>query len=75
MLERNMNTIIEEFFDSEKPCPSEVPMCDKVRQAYKDELDKASSSGCSQCAKNGIKSRFMEAIWKEAVQSLISKAS
>jgi hypothetical protein len=75
MMNRDMNTIIEEFFNSEKPCPPEVPMCDKVRQAYKDELDKASSSGCSQCAKNGIKSRFMEAIWKEAVQSLISKAS
>ena len=35
MSDRNMNTIIEEFFDSEKPCPPEVPMCDKVRKHIK----------------------------------------
>jgi hypothetical protein len=75
MSERNINVIVSEFFELDTPCPPEIPMCDKVRQAYKDEIDKLSSSGCSQCAKNGIKTKFMEAIWQEAVQSLISKDS
>lgn len=62
--------IIDDFFDLSKPCPKEIPLCEKVRQAYIEEVEKASSSGCSQCAKVNIKSRFMEAIWKEAVKAV-----
>jgi len=74
---RDMNVIIEEFFNLDLPCPSEVPMCEKVRAAYKEELDKLMSDpqGCSQCAKNGLKSRFMENVWKEAISSITSKGS
>lgn len=74
---RDMNVIIEEFFNLDLPCPSEVPMCEKVRAAYKEELDKLMSNpqGCSQCAKNGLKSRFMESVWKEAISSITSKGS
>lgn len=74
---RDMNVIIEEFFNLDLPCPGEVPMCEKVRAAYKEELDKLMSDpqGCSQCAKNGLKSRFMESVWKEAISSITSKDS
>ena len=74
---RDMNVIIEEFFNLDLPCPKEVPMCEKVRAAYKEELDKLMSDpqGCSQCAKNGLKSRFMESVWKEAISSITSKDS
>jgi hypothetical protein len=74
---RDMNVIIEEFFNLDLPCPKEVPMCEKVRAAYKEELDKLMSNpqGCSQCAKNGLKSRFMESVWKEAISSITSKGS
>jgi len=74
---RDMNVIIEEFFNLDLPCPGEVPMCEKVRAAYKEELDKLMSNpqGCSQCAKNGLKSRFMESAWKEAISSITSKGS
>ena len=74
---RDMNVIIEEFFNLDIPCPSEVPMCAQVRAAYKEELDKLTSNpqGCSQCAKNGLKSRFMESVWKEAISSITSKGS
>lgn len=74
---RDMNVIIEEFFNLDLPCPKEVPMCEKVRAAYKEELDKLMSNpqGCSQCAKNGLKSRFMESVWKEAISSITSKDS
>jgi len=70
-----MNEIIDAFFNLDKPCPPEIPLCEKVRQAYLEEVDKASQSGCSQCAKNNIKAKYLQAIWKEAVSSLTSKAS
>lgn len=70
-----MNQIIDTFFDLSKPCPKEIPLCEKVRQAYLEEVDKASQSGCSQCAKNNIKAKYLQAIWKEAVSSLTSKVS
>lgn len=70
-----MNEIVEAFFDLNKPCPKEIPFCDRVRQAYIEEVDKASQSGCSQCAKNNIKAKYLQAIWKEAVSSLTSKVS
>jgi len=72
---RTINTIIEEFFDYNLPCPAEIPMCKEVREAYQRDIDKASSEGCTQCRKNTIKAKYLEAIWKEAVQSLISKGS
>ena len=67
--------IIDSFFDFEQPCPKEIPLCEDVRRAYQQELDKASKSGCSSCAKVNIKSRFLEAIWKEAISSITSKVS
>jgi len=72
---RNITEIIEDFFNFEKPCPPEVPMCEKVRQAYKNELEAPINQGCSQCRKNGIKNKYLEAVWKEAIQSITSKAS
>lgn len=71
----NMEQIVNDFFDFTKPCPHQIPMCEQVREAYKKEVEAASASGCSSCQKNQIKSRFMNAIWTEAVQSLISKVS
>jgi len=70
-----MNEIVDAFFDITRPCPKEIPLCEKVRQAYLEEVSKASQSGCSQCAKNNIKAKYLQAIWKEAVISLTSKAS
>lgn len=75
MSDRNINKIIEEFFNFDLPCPTEVPMCEKVREAYKTELDAPQNQGCSQCRKNGIKNKYLQEIWKEAVQSITSKAS
>lgn len=71
-----VNEVIEEFFNFEKPCPSQVPMCEKLREAYKAEVDKLNNQpGCSQCAKNTIKSRFMEEVWKQAVSSVTQPVS
>ncbi len=70
-----MNEIVEAFFNFDCPCPKEIPLCEKVRQAYLEEVGKASQSGCSQCAKNNIKAKYLQAIWKEAVTSLTSKVS
>jgi len=70
-----MQRIMDDFFDMSKPCPSEIPLCDKIRAAYNEEIAKVSSSGCSKCAQVNIKSRFIEAIWKEVTSSITSKGS
>jgi len=77
MFMRDINTIVEEFFNLELPCPSEVPMCEKIRDAYRKELKKLETnpSGCSQCQKNSLKGKFLEQVWKEAVTSITQKAS
>lgn len=73
---RDVNMIIEEFFNLEAPCPSEIHMCDKLRLAYKEELDKVTAlHGCSACAKNNVKSKFMETLWKEAITSITQQGS
>lgn len=67
--------IIDAFFDLGQPCPKEIPMCEEVRKAYINEVEKASKSGCSRCAQVNIKSKFLQAIWKEAISSITSKGS
>lgn len=67
--------ILDKFFDLGQPCPNEIPLCEDVRRAYINEVEKASKSGCSKCAQVNIKSRFIEALWKEITLSLTSKVS
>jgi hypothetical protein len=57
--------LIDTFFDSSKPCPSDIPMCEEIRKKYNDELTNLTTTGCSSCAKANLKSRYIEAIWKE----------
>jgi len=67
----NINTILEDFFNFERPCPQEIPLCEEVRNSYKKELANLENTpGCSSCAKGKLKSRYMEAVWKEATSSL-----
>lgn len=61
-----MNTqLLDKFFDENQPCPQEIPLCDEVRKRYNEELKNLTTTGCSSCAKAGLKSRYIEAIWKE----------
>ena len=61
-----INKIIENFFNFDLPCPPEIPLCEQVRNSYKQELQKLEvSPGCSGCAIGKLKSRFVEAVWKE----------
>jgi hypothetical protein len=75
MLTRQIEKILEDFFDENKPCPDEIPLCEDVRRAYNAELQKINSSQCNQCAKNNVKSKFIEALWKEIISNTTSKAS
>lgn len=66
-----LNSIVEDFFNFDKPCPAEIPLCEEVRNSYKQELQKIEGApGCTPCAKSKLKSRFIEAVWKEATSSL-----
>lgn len=70
---RNIDTIVQDFFDLEKPCPSEIIECEQIRQRYKSELDTISAQGCTQCQKNSLKGKYMEDVWKKAIESLTKK--
>lgn len=59
------NDIVNNFFNTDLPCPTEIHLCEKIREAYSAEVEKAKGSGCGGCAINQIKSKYMEAIWKE----------
>lgn len=67
--------ILDDFFDFSQPCPKEIPLCEKVRESYQQELSKLTATGCSSCNKVSLKARYVEAIWKEIVSSLTPKAS
>lgn len=66
----NVNEIIEEFFNLDKPCPSQIIECEQIRTKYKEDLDRLTKEGCSQCKKNGVKARYMEDVWKKAIEHL-----
>ena len=66
----NVNDIIEAFFNLEGPCPPQIIECDQIRSKYKEEVDKMTKEGCSQCKKNGIKARYLEQVWKQAIEAL-----
>ena len=70
-----MEKIINDFFNFDTPCPKEIQDCEKLRATYKEEIDKSTASGCSQCARNGIKSKYIEIVWKQAVTSVTSQGS
>jgi len=74
MINRPIDKIIEEFFDENIPCPNEIPQCQNKRLAYKEELGKL-GGGCTQCAKNSLKARFIEALWKDIASNFTSKVS
>jgi len=58
--------VIAEFFNFDLPCPKEVPMCEQIRNSFKTELAALETrGGCTNCAKTRLKSRFIEAIFKE----------
>lgn len=69
------DAVIIQFFDNTKPCPEQIPFCKELREAYDKEIQKASNSGCTQCQKLNIKSKYISAIWTKTISSLISKAS
>jgi len=57
-----MEQNILEFFDLSKPCPEQIPNCMDLRNQYIDETQKMQSTGCSRCAINAIKSRYINII-------------
>lgn len=63
------SNIYDDFFNFNAPCPPEIPMCSKIREAYQIELSKASKSNCRGCAVIDVKARFLEAIWKEVLKA------
>jgi len=71
----DVNQITEAFFDTSKPCPSEILECEQLRAKYLEELENMNKHGCTQCQKNNIKSKYLEDVWKRAISSLTQKDS
>jgi hypothetical protein len=52
-----------DFFNLEKPCPSSIINCEKVREQYKNEKeDLIRRGGCGGCLERSLKSRYMALI-------------
>jgi hypothetical protein len=54
--------MINDFFDDSKPCPSEIPNCERLREEYKKELSLLNPKACKPCMINGIKSKYINII-------------
>jgi hypothetical protein len=67
----NVHEVILAFFDFDKPCPETVPYCEELRQKYQTELDNLSSTGCSECKKNKLKSQYMNAVWESHLMETV----
>lgn len=65
-----MSNLIEEFFDSNQPCPDKVPNCQELRKQYQHDIQLAQSNNCIPCAITKIKVKYMEIVWKAFIDSL-----
>ena len=59
--------ILALFFDETKPCPEQIINCDKLREEYKQDLEKINKSNCSACAITKLKSRYINTILNERI--------
>jgi hypothetical protein len=51
---------IMQFFNPVLPCPVEIPECDRLRVEFLNELDELKRrGGCSKCAENNIKNKYI----------------
>jgi hypothetical protein len=57
------SSTINNFFDFEKPCPSEIRKCLKLRSDYKKEISKLSA--CTDCSLRLVKNVFIDKIIRE----------
>lgn len=55
-------SIINDFFDFEKPCPSEIKRCLRLRSEYKKEINKLSA--CTDCSLRLVKNIFINKIMR-----------
>lgn len=66
----NVNHIANAFFDSNSPCPQEIPNCIQLREAYNTEVNNVQKQpGCTPCQVSNIKSKYVEALWQKIMSS------
>lgn len=67
-----MQQSVLDFFDLNKDCPNTIKNCVDLRKRYMDEiLTLGSGSGCSKCAVNRIKSKYIDIIVNSSQPSSI----
>lgn len=55
-----MDDIQAKFFDFTRPCPEEIPDCEKLRSNYSDELNKYKEQGlCTGCIERSLKGKYI----------------
>jgi hypothetical protein len=54
-----MDEIQAKFFDTEQPCPPEIPDCIRLREEYLTELNKYKEQGlCTGCIERNLKYKY-----------------
>jgi len=52
--------IINNFFELEKDCPSEIEGCLKIRSEYAEDIKKLENMGvCSSCLKRSLRNKYI----------------
>jgi hypothetical protein len=52
--------ILNNFFELEKPCPSEIQGCLRIRSEYAEDIKKLENMGvCSSCLKRSLRNKYI----------------
>jgi hypothetical protein len=54
--------MITDLFEDDKPCPSEIEDCDKLREQYKKDISAVNPKTCKPCVINSIKNKYLNII-------------
>lgn len=65
--------ITADFFDFNKPCPSEIPFCTQMRLKYQEDLLKLNNTGCTSCQRNSLKAKYVKDVWESSLQQMVNK--
>ena len=63
-------SVYDAVFNQLEPCPDSVLNCNDIRTRYIEEMNGGKLTGCQECDKLNIKSKYMNEIWKAYMAKL-----
>jgi hypothetical protein len=63
-------SVYDSVFNQLEPCPDSILNCKDIRSRYIKEMNELETTGCRECDKLNIKSKYMNEIWKAYMAKL-----